>query len=109
MNQAQRFSVGLFSVLLGLFSLFSILTYPWAMGKPELTWRVVLEAIWFTAQTITTTGYGSIPWPWPAKIQAISIGLMVVAVPLWTFLLGLLVNIVDQKLKKRNSRPTNHS
>lgn len=105
MNQAQRFSVGLFLLWLGLLSCFSFALYPWAIGAPKLTWRVALEAIWFTVQTITTTGYGSIPWErWGARLQALSILLMVVAIPLWTLLLGLAVNFVDQKLKKKKAK-----
>lgn len=105
MNLAHRKFVGRFYICLGLLSLFSIAIYPLAAGKPEFTWRVALEAVWFTIQTITTTGYGSIPWErWGARLQALSIYLMVVAIPLWTILLGLAVSFVDQKLKKKKTK-----
>jgi len=105
MNQAQRKFVGLLFRRLALASLLCFAAYPWATGQSITTWRVILEALWFTVQTITTTGYGSIPWErWGARLQALSILLMVVAVPLWTVLLGLAVNFVDQRLKKEKAK-----
>lgn len=103
MTQAQRKFVGLLCRRLGLAAFLCFAAYAWATGQSITKWRVVLEALWFTIQTITTTGYGSIPWErWGARLQALSIYLMVVAIPLWTILIGLAVSFVDQKLKKKN-------
>lgn len=108
MNQAQRFFVGLFSALLGTLSFICFISYPFARGAREIGWREIIESAWFTIQTITTTGYGSIPWPWGAKLQLISTVTMIGAIPIWTLLLGLAVNLVDQRLKKLKGNSRGH-
>src|ERR1035437_14952 len=98
MNSAQRFTVGLFVALLLLFSLFGILVYPWASCATHTSFNVLLDGVWFTSQTITTTGYGLTVWN--RRLKGISLILMIVAIPIWTLLLGLAVNLTDEKLKR---------
>lgn len=57
-----------------------------------------VDALWFVVQTLTTTGYGSLP-VWTPSLKLISIALMCGGATLWTVLLGLLINITDAALR----------
>ncbi len=77
-----------------------------ANGKTEVYSPNVTDAVWFTIQTMTTTGYGSLPGEvWNPKLKWASVVLMVCAAALWTFLLGLVVNLASMKLMGGARRP----
>lgn len=61
----------------------------------------LLDATWFAIQTVTTTGYGSLP-VWTDCLKIVSIALMILAVPVWTMLLGLAINLVDRALHEKS-------
>jgi hypothetical protein len=72
-------------------------------GKTELYSPNITDAVWFTIQTMTTTGYGSLPIEvWNPKLKWASVLLMLCAAALWTFLLGLVVNLASIKLWGRS-------
>ncbi|MBI2788084.1 MAG: hypothetical protein HYX59_05320 [Elusimicrobia bacterium] len=50
---------------------------------------------------MTTTGYGSLP-VWIDCLKIVSIALMILAVPVWTMLLGLAINLVDRALHEKS-------
>lgn len=61
----------------------------------------LVDAIWFSVQTVTTTGYGSFPDSvWTPKLKLLSVSLMLVGPTVWTFLLGLIVNMAHRQLLK---------
>lgn len=40
--------------------------------------------MWFTLQTLTTTGYGSLkPERWTVGLKWVSIAMMIAAIPIW--------------------------
>lgn len=58
----------------------------------------LVDAIWFSVQTVTTTGYGSFPESvWTPKLKLLSVCLMLVGPTVWTFLLGLIVNMAHRQ------------
>lgn len=77
-----------------------------ANGKTELYSPNHTDAVWFTVQTMTTTGYGSLPMEvWNPKLKWASVVLMLCAGALWTFLLGLLVNLAFVRLTHEAGNP----
>jgi hypothetical protein len=76
-----------------------VLAYLWAGDRlpPTAHYQPTFtDAVWFTVQTVTTTGYGSLPqtfWDNSPILKWISIILMILAVPLWTALGTLLLNL----------------
>ena len=60
-------------------------------GKdPGLVVRVI-DAVWFSSQTLTTTGYGSIPETvWNPTLKIVSIITMIVGASLWSNLIAKL-------------------
>lgn len=61
----------------------------------------ITDAVWFTVQTMTTTGYGSLPPEvWNPKLKWASVVLMLTATVLWTSLLGFLVNLAHAGLMR---------
>jgi hypothetical protein len=74
-----------------------------ANGKSEVYSPNITDAVWFTVQTITTTGYGSLPSEvWNPKLKWASVILMICATALWTFLLGFVVNLAYERLMRRS-------
>jgi hypothetical protein len=70
-----------------------------AAGKTETYSPNITDAVWFTVQTTTTTGYGSLPLEvWNPKLKWASVILMLCSATLWTFLLGLLVSMAIDKM-----------
>lgn len=59
------------------------------------------DATWFSIQTITTTGYGSLP-VWTTDLKIYSSFLMVFSTVTWILLLGLIVNVFHDFLKNGN-------
>ena len=79
-----------------------------ANGKTEVYSPNIADAVWFTVQTTTTTGYGSLPLEvWNPKLKWASVVLMLCATALWTFLLGLVVNLASVRLMHRGGNPGN--
>ena len=89
---------------LGAIAVASVVLYPWALrGLPSEAVKytpTTTDAIWFTLQTITTTGYGSLPpgvWESSDKLKWLSIFLMLSAVPLWTASVTVLFDLIAQR------------
>jgi hypothetical protein len=79
-----------------------------ANGKTEVYSPNITDAVWFTVQTMTTTGYGSLPLEvWNPKLKWASVVLMLCAAALWTFLLGLVVNLASMRLMHGAGNPGN--
>ncbi|MBU6142117.1 ion transporter [Patescibacteria group bacterium] len=57
-----------------------------------------VDAWWFVIQTITTTGYGSLP-VWTNRLKILSSILMIGSILMWTVFLGLVINIIHDYLK----------
>ena len=67
-----------------------------SIGSKEL-----IDAIWFSVQTVTTTGYGSFPDSvWTPKLKLLSVCIMLVGPTVWTFLLGFIVNMAHHQFMK---------
>lgn len=77
-----------------------------ANGKTEVYSPNRTDAVWFTVQTMTTTGYGSLPMEvWNPKLKWASVVLMLCAGALWTFLLGLVANLAFMRLTRKAGNP----
>lgn len=76
-----------------------------ANGKTEVYSPNITDAVWFSVQTTTTTGYGSLPLEvWNPKLKWASVVLMSCATALWTLLLGLVVSLASAKLLRSASK-----
>lgn len=65
---------------------------------PNLT-----DAVWFAVQTVTTTGYGSLPdrvWDNSPKLKWASVGLMLTGGIAWAFMLGVAIAWLIEKLRE---------
>lgn len=77
-----------------------------ANGKTEQYSPNETDAVWFTVQTMTTTGYGSLPMEvWTPKLKWASVVLMLCGGILWTFFIGFLVNLVFMRLIHEAGNP----
>lgn len=112
MNKKQKVA---FVLLLGFLAAFSVVGFlafgHWAFESPNdppprgvLYTPNRIDAAWFTIQTLTTTGYGSLEF-WPRRLKVLSSGLMVAGVLVWTILLGLAVNQIDRELQANPDDP----
>ena len=92
---------GASGLLIGL-SIFAAAIYPQLVGAAGGDRSQLLDGLWFVVQTVTTTGYGSLPeaaWTIPLKVA--SIVLMVAAAPLWSFILAELIEIARRATLRR--------
>lgn len=77
-----------------------------ANGKTEVYSPNITDAVWFTVQSMTTTGYGALPLEvWNPKLKWTSVVLMLCGATLWTFLLGLVVSLASMRLMHRAGAP----
>lgn len=56
------------------------------------------DTIWFAIQTVTTTGYGSLPqgvWDHSDGLKWLSMALMLFGVPAWIVVVGIVANLIS--------------
>ena len=82
----------------------SIPLYAWSLppqvkSKYSSSTAITIDAVWFAVQTMTTTGYGSLPeGTWDSyKLKCLSILLMCSIVPIWTMFLSIIANVLSTR------------
>jgi len=91
-DRALRTALKVGGFLVAVTLLTTLFLYPSSVGGSQRSTSllppldVVISGVWFTIQTITTTGYGLSEDLWTRELRIISIFLMIVAVPAWSIL-----------------------
>jgi len=107
-NQDPTLSL-LSAALLVIFTTAAAAVWAFFLIVPNLTGEAAYspsftDAVWFTLQTITTTGFGSLPsrvWDETPALKWLSNALMVTAVPAWTIALSAFFDLLRRPREPR--------